>query len=526
MQMFLKPSNQVTVLIGPLLSDSDGKTPQESIAYNASGIDVDVIKGADTKVDVTLANSAGDGYWIHRANGYYSLTLSAGHTDTLGSLRVTFNLAGVLPCWADFLIMDATNLDNFFGGVAPIECNAVQASGSEAAMDNLELDYDGTGYEKANSTIGTCTANSDMRGTDSAALATALTTHDNKIGTIENLGTGATLGKNMRDAAGATFVTGTDSHEAIRNQGDAAWNTATGFATSGALITHDGKLDTAQLDLDKITGVDGVTLATLQALYAPNKIVPDAAGTAVVLAASQPNYAPNKVVPDAAGTANTVVPDAAGTAPTASEIKTAVEAAGSSLAAILTAIGTLENLGTGATLAKNLRDLAGATFVTADDSNEALRNRGDGTWATATGFATAEKQDLITGVDGVTLATLQALYAPNKTVPDAAGVVAALLDTLETHGDSAWATAAGFAAEGAKMDLVDAPNATAILAFVAGVLGGTIDGSVDLENALKRILSVGVNSSDITGSSIAHKNDANSATVVTRSVATGGITKT
>ncbi len=79
------------------------------------------------------------------------------------------------------------------------------------------------------------------------------------------------------------------------------------LATSAALSTHDGKLDTAdanidtlltritaavalasdlataQADLDTITGTDGVTLATAQALYAPNKVVPDVAGTAAGL---------------------------------------------------------------------------------------------------------------------------------------------------------------------------------------------------------------------------------------------------
>lgn len=37
---------------------------------------------------------------------------------------------------------------------------------------------------------------------------------------------------------------------------------------------------TAQADLGILTGADGATLATLQGLYAPNKIVPDIAGTA------------------------------------------------------------------------------------------------------------------------------------------------------------------------------------------------------------------------------------------------------
>ena len=60
-----------------------------------------------------------------------------------------------------------------------------------------------------------------------------------------------------------------DTNDLQTNQG--AWATATGFATSAALSTHDGKLDTAQTDLDTITGADGVTLATTQGLYAPAK---------------------------------------------------------------------------------------------------------------------------------------------------------------------------------------------------------------------------------------------------------------
>lgn len=50
-------------------------------------------------------------------------------------------------------------------------------------------------------------------------------------------------------------------------------DTQAGLATSAALAT-------AQLDLDTITGSDGTTLATTQGNYAPNVVVPDAAGTA------------------------------------------------------------------------------------------------------------------------------------------------------------------------------------------------------------------------------------------------------
>lgn len=68
---------------------------------------------------------------------------------------------------------------------ATTSADIVSISGDGPAADNLELDYDGTGYTKANSTIGTTTANADMRGTDSAATAAALATHDGKLDTAD-----------------------------------------------------------------------------------------------------------------------------------------------------------------------------------------------------------------------------------------------------------------------------------------------------------------------------------------------------
>ena len=53
-----------------------------------------------------------------------------------------------------------------------------------AAAINLKLDYNGTGYNKSASTIGTTTINTDMRGTDNAALATALITAQNDLNIV------------------------------------------------------------------------------------------------------------------------------------------------------------------------------------------------------------------------------------------------------------------------------------------------------------------------------------------------------
>lgn len=115
--------------------------------------------------------------------------------------------------------------------------NVTKISGDSAAADNVELDYDGTGYDKSNSTIGTTTVNTDMVGTDSAALASVCT--EGRLAELDaaNLpsdlddvltDTGTTLDTKLNDIQGATFSSATDSLEAIRDRGDAEWTTGAG----------------------------------------------------------------------------------------------------------------------------------------------------------------------------------------------------------------------------------------------------------------------------------------------------------
>lgn len=53
-----------------------------------------------------------------------------------------------------------------------VDVNSI--SDDATAANNVEADYDGTGFARAASTIGTVTTNSDMRGTENAALASVL----------------------------------------------------------------------------------------------------------------------------------------------------------------------------------------------------------------------------------------------------------------------------------------------------------------------------------------------------------------
>ena len=200
------------------------------------------------------------------------------------------------------------------GGVAGAMSHTFQI---EAEVD-ANIVSDKTGFSLAADqsavTVGTVTlvttttTNTDMRGTDSAALAaTALTdvtwtdakaafidhsiaTVDTNVDTLLTRITAARAGYLDNLSAGAvalaatalTDVTWTDAKAAFIDHSIATvdTNVDTLLTRVTAAVALASALATAQTDLDTITGADGVTLATAQALYAPNKVVPDVAGTA------------------------------------------------------------------------------------------------------------------------------------------------------------------------------------------------------------------------------------------------------
>ena len=163
--------------------------------------------------------------------------------------------------------------------------------------------------------------------------------------------------------------------------------------------------------------------------------------------------------------ANTTVPDAAGVAPTAAEIKTAIEAGGSSIAQILADTGTTlpaELLAYIQLLARSDAAIAtdNATELTAINADggsgagdfanqtealEVIRDRGDAAWVTGGGGAAPTVGEIRNEMEGTgTKLTL------------------ALEDTTELQENQAnWTTATGFATSGAlsthdgKLDTLD-----------------------------------------------------------------------
>lgn len=180
--------------------------------------------------------------------------------------------------------------------------NVLQVSGDSTAADNLEADYDGTGYNKANSTIGTCTTNTDMRGTDNAATASALaivdanvdsiledtaTTIPTQIAALNDFDPATDVVANVTLVATCTTNTdmrGTDNAllaaSAPTNFGDLAITATTGrvtvgtnndkagYSISGSKTTLDAlnDLSAAQVNTEVDTAISDAALATASAL--------------------------------------------------------------------------------------------------------------------------------------------------------------------------------------------------------------------------------------------------------------------
>ena len=210
---FLRQSTAVDVLIGPFVDSTDGDTEETGLTISAS--DVLLSKNGQTLAAKNDATAC-----AHDANGMYNCEFDTTDTNTVGTLVLFVHESGALAVRHEFQVLEEDVYDALFGASAAgfdsngrvdvgswlgtavttssttskPEVDAFSISDDATAANNLELDYDGTGYAKANSTIGTCTTNTDMRGTDSAATAADLATVDTVVDAI----------KVVTDALGAT----------------------------------------------------------------------------------------------------------------------------------------------------------------------------------------------------------------------------------------------------------------------------------------------------------------------------------
>ena len=92
---FLKQSTAATIILGPFLDDTDGKTAETALTI--PNTDVLISKNGGTFAAKNEATSL-----THMTNGYYSCPINTTDTNTLGWIKVTVNKTGAMPVYHEF----------------------------------------------------------------------------------------------------------------------------------------------------------------------------------------------------------------------------------------------------------------------------------------------------------------------------------------------------------------------------------------------------------------------------------------
>lgn len=277
---------EVPVNMFPLTDDTDFKTRETAIAYDAGGMDLVwnfvTTAGAYTQTAVT-PTTGGDYDWAHQGDGMYSIEIPASggasiNNDTEGVGWFSGVCTGVLPWRGPFIGFRAAGLNNLliddaFSATRGLAGTAVPAAAAGAAggiptdstgktsFNDLSAAQVNTEVDTALNTAipGSPTAhsiNERVKTMDDADMPTSLTTLLGRItstlfsgitslaewlGLIAGKQTGNATARTELRATGAgsgTYDETADSQEAIRDRGDAAWTTGGGASLTEILNLH------------------------------------------------------------------------------------------------------------------------------------------------------------------------------------------------------------------------------------------------------------------------------------------------
>lgn len=136
--LYLKQSTaSQSVVIGPFVDSTDGNTAETGLTI--ANTDIRLSKNG---ANIVAKNSGGG---THDEIGYYTITLDATDTDTVGRLQLMVHASGALPVYHEYQVLEEALYDGLFAsGAARVPADATAISGDTTAADNLELAYDDT----------------------------------------------------------------------------------------------------------------------------------------------------------------------------------------------------------------------------------------------------------------------------------------------------------------------------------------------------------------------------------------------
>lgn len=443
----VRANTQVIVPVGPFVDVGDGFTPETGITLGAAD-EAELLKhGSTSVVDIAAATWAA----ITSMDGYYALTLTTSHTDTEGQLTVVVQDDSVcLPVKMHFRVLSEAAYDSFYGakddGFMDVNVKTIgRADTQETEASNLEA---------------ACAAYSATRGLSGTALPAAAADAAGGL-PISDAG-----GLDLDAKVGALTFT-------VANKVDANITNISGDATAA---------DNAEAFFDG-TGYAGTnnvipTVTTLTNLPAITANWLTAAGTAADFGTEI-----GAAVLSALGTGTwlTAIPwNASWDAEVQSEAEDAIVA--HRLDELLNADSDIDGAApptVGSVFHELLSKTAGSfTFDQTTDSLEALRDRGDAAWITATGFSTHSAADVWASATRTLTAATNITSTGGTTVPQTGDSFARIGAT----GSGLTSLAQASVATEARLAELDAANLPADVDQIKADLPARISRGVALSN--------------------------------------------
>lgn len=251
---YLKADTITKVAIGPFVDVTDGFTPETAVTLTGGGDNADeaLIVKHDDATAVSIASNTWAAFSTPAVDGYYHLTLTATDTNTEGQLSVIIQNDSVhLPVVNHFQVVNANVYDSLFAAATTdyLQVDLLQVGGDSQSGTDLK-DFADAGYDPATNKVegvklvDTTTTNTDMltaaavNAEVDTALADIKLDHLISAAVDTNLQTtvadDSVIGYMLASSVVSAYDRTTDSLEDLRDRGDAAWTTATGFSTHAA----------------------------------------------------------------------------------------------------------------------------------------------------------------------------------------------------------------------------------------------------------------------------------------------------
>lgn len=135
--ILLKQSTAATLRVGPFMDATNGVTPETGITLGAAD-QAELLKHTGATVDISGATWAA----VTGVGGWYDLSLTTSHTDTLGMLTVVVQDESVsTPAFARAMVVPAMVYDSLVGGTdtLDVQVTGLGSSSLDAIRDRMAL---------------------------------------------------------------------------------------------------------------------------------------------------------------------------------------------------------------------------------------------------------------------------------------------------------------------------------------------------------------------------------------------------